>query len=122
MSLPPCVIVHDLDGARAALAPGLPVTLLSATGAGVFAGVGWWRALLTACGHTGPDLLDCGDAPGRALAALRAGQTRLVLRAPAAIRADIAARGALVLAAPPAALDLGQPGAARNLQAWLTQT
>ncbi len=43
---PPAVIVHGLDDARAALAPGRPVTLLSAPGAALYAGCGWWRALV----------------------------------------------------------------------------
>lgn len=43
---PPAVIVHGLDNARTALAPGRPVTLLSAPGAALYAGCGWWRALV----------------------------------------------------------------------------
>jgi len=122
MHLPPAVIVHGLADARAALAPGLPVTLLSAPGAGAYAGVGWWRALVRAAGGT-VDVLDCGDAPGRALEALRGRQRLLVLRAPAAVFVDIAERAARVdatlLAVPPPALDLGARGAARQLEAWL---
>jgi hypothetical protein len=127
MKLPPAVIVHGLDQAQAVLSLGRPVTLLSAPWAGVYAGVGWWRALLAQAGagsgaESAPDVLDCGDAPGRALAALRAGQRRLVLRAPAAVLADIAGRGAMVLAAPPPALDLATPGVLRRLADWLAET
>jgi hypothetical protein len=125
MQLPPAVIVHGLAQARAALAPGLAVTLLSAPGAACYAGVGWWRALVAeaAAGRlVPPDILDCGDAPVRALEALRAGQIRLVLRSPD-LFADVAARaaacGATVLGAAPEALDLAQRGAARRLTAWL---
>ena len=37
MILPPAVIIHGLPHAQAALAPGLPVTLLSAPWAACFA-------------------------------------------------------------------------------------
>jgi len=126
MKLPPAVIVHGLAQAQAALAPGLPVTLLSAPGAAVYAGAGWWRALVLAASQdqqAPPDILDCGTAPGRALEALRVGQRRLVLRAEPRIFDDLAGRaaslGAVLLAEPPPSLDLAAPGAARRLAAWL---
>ncbi len=126
MKLPPAVMVHGLEQARAALAPGLPVTLLSGPGAGAYAGVGWWLALIAhAAGTATPPLhiLDCGEATGRALEALRAGQQRLVLSAPPTLFADIAARaasiGAIVLPAAPASLDLSRPGTVRRLTDWL---
>ena len=124
----PAVIVHGLDMARAALAPGRPVTLLSAEGAAAYAGVGWWQALVRAARADFPDtevfdILDCGFAPGRALEALRAGHTRLVLRADPRVWTDIAertaARGGVLLATAPEALDLAEPGAGRRLEAWL---
>ncbi len=127
---PPAIIVHGLDHAHAALAGGGPVTLLSAPGAGVYAGCGWWRAVMRAArqAHPGldfPDILDCGDAPGRALAALRAGQALLVLTCAPVIWADIAGRavrqGATLLAVPPPALDLAKPGATQQLRAWIAQ-
>lgn len=127
-TLPPAVIVHGLAMAQAALAPGLPVTLLSARGAAVYAGVGWWQALVRAAagGREIPDILDCGDAPGRALEALRAGQRRIVLQAAPSEWGDIAGRaagiGTIVLAEAPASLDLGRPGAERLLAAWLGQS
>ena len=126
MKLPPAVIVHGLAQAQAALAPGLPVTLLSAPGAAVYAGAGWWRALVLAASQdqqVPPDILDCGTAPGRALEALRVGQRRLVLRADPRLFEDLAGRaaslGAVLLAEPPPSLDLGAPAAARRLAAWL---
>ena len=126
MKLPPAVIVHGLEHARAALAPGVAVTLLSAPAAGVYAGVGWWRALVAAAAHgtvAPPDVLDCGDATGRALEALRAGQRLLVLRADPALFRDVAERaaqlGAAVLPEAPPALDLARRGALRHLDAWL---
>lgn len=126
MTLPPAVIVHGLAQARAALAPGLAVTLLSAPGAAQYAGVGWWRALVEAAAAGGalpPDILDCGAAPGRVLEALRMGQRRLVLRARPDVFADLRQRaaslGGVLMPDPPASLDLAQPGATRHLTAWL---
>ncbi len=128
--LPPAVVVHGLAMAQAvlAVAAGRPLTLLSGVGAGCYAGVGWWMALAAAARAAAPggavaDVLDCGDAPGRALEALRAGQGIIVLRADPMVWADIAGRagalGRVLLAAPPPALDMAQRGAARRLSAWL---
>jgi hypothetical protein len=121
--LPRAVVVHGVEDARLALAPGLPVTLLSAPGAAIWAGVGWWRSLimLAAQEHAADicDVLDCGDAPGRAMAALRAGQRRLVLDPACPAFARVASLGGLVLARRPPALDLGVRGEARRLKAWL---
>ena len=130
MKRPPAVIVHGLGMARAALSLGHPLTLLSGEGAGAYAGVGWWQALVRAARAECPalpvqDILDCGFASGRALEALRAGQTLLVLRAEPTIWSDIfgraRAQGAELLAEPPPALDLGKRGALRRLPAWLSQ-
>ena len=121
MNFPPAVVVHGLRDARVALAPGWPVTLLSARGAAVFAGCGWWRAVMAAAGAE-IDILDCADAPGQAMAALRIGQRRIVLDpgpAFAAVSAAAATMDAVVLAERPVALDLGQRGAERRLRAWL---
>jgi len=128
MSPPPAIIVHGLAMARLAVAAGQPVTLLSAEGAGAYAGVGWWQALMRAVRLECPGLevhhiLDCGSTPGRALEALQGGQVNLVLRAEPRVWDDIAWRvaqqGGALLAAPPPALDLGKPGADRQLPAWL---
>jgi hypothetical protein len=82
------LIVHGLGEATAALAEaqaqGRGVTLLSAPGAALYAGCGWWRALIEAARARHPDvpcidILDCADGTGQALAALRIGLTRLVL-------------------------------------------
>ncbi len=126
MSLPPAVTIHSAAHAEAALAPGLPVTLLSAPGAVLYAGAGWWRALIAAAGPPKgtPDILDCADAPGRALEALRLCQPLLVLSARRDIWDDIADRagrqGAKLLAARPPALDLADRGALRLLDHWLS--
>jgi hypothetical protein len=128
MILYPAVVVHGLEQARSALRPGLPVTLLSAPGAAVFAGCLWWRSLVGQARAEFPDavlhdVLDCADAPGQAMAALRVGQRALVLdpacAAFAAVDSAAASLGAAVLAARPPALDLAEYGAARRLSRWL---
>jgi len=124
MRLPPAVIVHRLSDARTALGLGLPVTLLSAPGAAVYAGCGWWRALVERVREENPgvpvrDILDCGEASGQAMAALRVRQQLLVLlpSAPSwsAVAAMAEAAGGCVLPLAPPALDLAQPGAAQHL-------
>jgi hypothetical protein len=69
------------------------------------------------------DILDCGPAPGLAMAALRVGQRQLVLdpACPAftAVSAAAAGLGAVVLATRPPALDLAEPGASRRLVGWV---
>ena len=128
MILYPAVVVHGLAQARSALRPALPVTLLSAPGAALFAGCLWWRALVGQARAEFPAavlavVLDCADAPGQAMAALRVGQRVLVLDpacpAFAAVAAAAAGLGATVLAARPPALDLADDGAARRLASWL---
>ena len=124
----PAVIVHGLAHARLALAVGSPVTLLSAPGAALYAGCGWWRAVVQQARAEFPDvavadILDCGEGSGQALAALRIGQRFLVLwpSAPGwdAVAAIAAERGGAVLPAAPPALDLAARGAERRLHDWL---
>jgi hypothetical protein len=123
MKLPPAVIIHSLEDARAALAPGRPVTLLSARGAALYGGCLWWAELMKAAGGRKISLLDCADAPGRALEALRLGLPGIVLRCETAayeVVAGIAAgQNAILLAQAPPALDLSQRNALRKLSAWL---
>ncbi len=124
----PAVIVHGLAEARLALSVGLPVTLLSAPGAALHAGCGWWRALVRQAraefsSVKVAEVLDCGDGAGQALAALRMGQRSLVL-SPAvpgwdAVAAIAAEQGGEVLTAAPPALDMQQRGATRRLHNWL---
>lgn len=121
-SLPPAICVHSKGQAALALAAKRPVTLLSAPAAAVFAGPAWWRALIASCGAAGPDVLDCADAPGRALEAIALGCRFIILcDCPAwreiAERAAVA--GSVLLAERPASLDLGDPTAARHIDAWL---
>jgi hypothetical protein len=120
MRLPPCIVIHGLAHARLALAPGRPVTLLSAPGAALYAGCGWWRAVIAAAQTDAPDILDCADAPGRALEALSIGCRRMVLLpCPAWDAVADRAAGALLLRERPPALDLAAPGASRRIAAWL---
>lgn len=124
MILPPAVTIHGLAHARAALAPGLPVLLLSAPGAASYAGCGWWRALVGAAleGRGVPDALDCGAAPGRALEGLSIGCKLLILQ-PCPAFEDVAERasrlGGRLLPARPESLDMRQRGAEHHLAAWL---
>lgn len=127
--LPPAVIINGLAEGHAALAPSLPVTLVSAPAAAIFAGAAWWLAMVGELrrGHPGfgfPDVLDCADAPGLAAQALRLRQRRIVFSSPfpglvARIAALGAECGAEVLPCLPPALDLGQPGARHRLATWL---
>jgi hypothetical protein len=122
------VIVHGLDDARRVLAVGRPVTLLSAPGAALYGGCGWWAALARLARAEFPDvpvtdILDCGDGSGAALAALRIGQRMLILARSAPGWDEVAAiasgQGGDVLAVAPEALDMARRGAARRLHDWL---
>ncbi|HLN22662.1 MAG TPA: hypothetical protein VK558_01620 [Patescibacteria group bacterium] len=110
----PHVIVHTLAHARAALAAcaetGLPTTLSSPPDAARSLGVGYCLSLAEMAGAA-DFVVDCGDAPGLALAALRGGARRVrVVAAPAVMvkLADIADQlGARIETQPPAdILDL----------------
>jgi hypothetical protein len=123
----PAVIVHGIDQVRQALRPGRPVVLLSGLGAALYAGTGWWRAMMDIGQAEFPgtvlaDILDCAAAPGRAMDALRAGQRAIRLDAsvPAwsrvlAIADSLDAR---IFAERPPAIDLGH-GDGWRLDRWL---
>ena len=124
----PAVVVHGLPDARAALAAGRAVTLLSAPGAALFAGCGWWRAVIGRARAeyadvAADDVLDCADASGLALGALRSGQRLIVLEPVApgwqSVASIAASLGGAVLAARPPALDMADRGATRRLHGWL---
>ncbi len=74
-------IVGSLDEARAVLADAKidrPVRIQSPAGAAGLHGIGWWLALTRLLADEFPGInieaaLHCGDSPGLALAALRAG-------------------------------------------------
>ena len=124
------MIVHGARDVAFALevAAGRPIILLSAPGAAGFLGVAGFLAMLAPRGALPLAILDAGDAPGHALAALRAGVPRVVL-APAvpafAALADLATgMGARLLPAAPPALDLarvdfGKPQGRMHLARWL---
>jgi delta 1-pyrroline-5-carboxylate dehydrogenase len=117
----PAIVVHSLAHAvgalRAAARVGRPIILLSAPEAGVYAGPGWFGALVEAAREAVPDarfsaILDCGDQAGAALAAIRAQIERVIFTG----RADVASRLAdiarqhgvrLETTRPAAVLDLG---------------
>ena len=76
---PPAVVIHSLANARLALSRQRPVTLLSAPAAALYAGCLWWRELIAAAATECPAFLDCADAPGRAVEALRLGLRGIIL-------------------------------------------
>ncbi len=117
----PVIIVHSLPHAIAALsaaaAAGRSITLASAPEAGIYAGAGWFGALIAAAREAVPAarcsaILDCGGDAGAAQAAIRAGIESIVFTGRTGVAerlADIAGqRGVRLLATTPAAaLDLG---------------
>jgi hypothetical protein len=118
----PVIIVHALGHAvaalRAAAAARRPVVLSSAPGAGGYAGAGWFRALVEAARAAVPEarfsaFLDCGDAAGPALAALRAEVEGVLFIG----RADVAGRLADIARQHGARLDTVRPAAALDLGA-----
>ena len=127
MNLPPAIVVRGLTEVRAALAPGLPVTLLSAPGTACHAGIGWWRALAGLARAEARaavvDVLDCADAPGEAIEALRAGCRIVVLAPDMPAWPDVAARaalaGATLLGRRPPALDPSRIWDVGQVVGWL---
>jgi hypothetical protein len=103
--------------------------LLSAPGAALYAGCGFWRALMERARQEFPgaavmDVLDCAGGSGQALGAVRIGQKLLVLERTApgwqAVAAIAAQLGGTVLAAAPPAIDLARRGMERQLRSWLS--
>ena len=114
----PAVVVHGRAHAEWALrvAAGRPLLLLSAPGAALNAGPGWFRHVLeqAAAAHPGAPFsaaLDCAAAPGAALAALRAGFKLVIFDvghpAGASLLGAAEEAGAEILGERPAALDIG---------------
>ncbi len=114
----PAVMVHGREHAVRALsiAAGRPVLLLSAPGAALSTGPGWFKAVLdqAAAEHPGANFtaaLDCAAAPGAALAALRAGFKLVIFDlchpSAASVLGAAAEAGAEVLGSRPEALDMG---------------
>jgi hypothetical protein len=116
---PVCFTVHSLAHVRAALEAGRdsgrPVVILSAAGAGAFAGAEWFLGLIRQAEAAFPDMafaaiLDCGDRGGDVLAALKAGAHQIVFTghpdAARRLRAIAAETGAEILDMRPSAIDL----------------
>jgi hypothetical protein len=118
----PAIAVHSLVHAVAALetaaARDRDIIVLSAPNAGIYAGAGWWRAMIEAARDAVPGarfsaILDCGDDAGAVQAALRAGVEAAIFTG----RADVAERLAaiaqqtgvsLLTTRPQPLLDLGE--------------
>ena len=127
------MLVHGLAQARLAVEAARrtgrsSLLLLSSADAACHMGAAWWLALVRAAVADAPDLplydlLDCGDAAGRALQALRLGSRGLILDGSCPQRPAVLERasplGARVLERRPAHLDLGRRGAERRLEDWL---
>ena len=114
----PAVVVHGRAQAEWALrvAAGRPLLLLSAPGAALNAGPGWFRHILEQAAATHPGApfsaaLDCAAAPGAALAALRAGFKLVIFDlghpSGASVLGAAEEAGAEILGIRPEALDLG---------------
>ncbi len=114
------IVVHSLADAHAAVkaaaALGVPVTLMSAPGAALYVGPLWFKALVREACAAAPEarvtaVLDCADAPGAVLAALRAGLKCVRFSGTGEVRerlaAIAAAEGASLDDDVPADLDLG---------------
>ncbi len=128
------VIRSAAEGAAALRLAPAGLLLLSAEGAAAALGARGWRALVAraaadAPGATFADALCCGDAPGLALDALRAGCRVLILEgrhaAFPAVAGAAAEAGATLLPVRPPALDLRgfdltKPYGAARLAQWLT--
>ncbi len=89
------IIIHGIDDARTAAAAarslGAAVRLASAPGAVSYAGASWFAEIIAAVRSEFPDVtieavLDCGDAPGHAMAALRTGVTSIRFSGPRRVR------------------------------------
>ncbi len=117
--MPLTFIVHDIDHARMAVRAAredrAPVSLLSAPGAAAYLGPGYFHALVEIVAAEYPavpvtGILDCGDAAGYAMAALREGVDTVIFTGPEEVRRKLVAiadDAAAVLAGPPRdAIDL----------------
>ncbi len=97
---PVIIVIHSLDHGRRALAAaaaaGVPVRLRSAPNAAAYAGAAWFQEVVRAAMDEHPDAaveasLDCGDAAGLAMAALRQGIGLVRFTGRRAVRDKIAA-------------------------------
>ena len=127
------MLVHGLAQARLAIKAARhmgrsSLLLLSSADAACHMGAAWWLALVREAAADAPDLslhdlLDCGDAAGRAMQALRLGSRGLILDGSCPQRPAVLERAgpldARVLDRRPAHLDLGRRGTERRLETWL---
>jgi hypothetical protein len=102
-----------------AAAAGRAIVLLSAPDAGIYAGPGWFKALIDAAREAVPGaqysaILDCGDDAGAAQGAIRAGIEAVIFTG----RADVAERLAAIAAASDSRLLTLRPEAALDLGRW----
>jgi hypothetical protein len=118
----PVIVIHSLAHAvgalKASARAGHPIILLSASEAGIYAGPGWFRALMAAAREAAPDarfsaILDCGDQAGAALAAIRAQIEGVIFTG----RADVASRLADIARQHGVRLETTRPAAALDLSA-----
>jgi len=124
MRQPPAVTIYSRAQAQAAIEAAGPagVLLLSAPGAAGVLGPAWFVAMV---GSHAASALDCGDAPGHALAALRFGIRRIILARPGpALLSCATEMGAELMAERPPSLDLfdwnfDRPQARAALRSWL---
>jgi delta 1-pyrroline-5-carboxylate dehydrogenase len=110
-------LAHAIGALKAAARAARPAILLSAPDAGIYAGPGWFGAIIEAAREAVPGarfsaLLDCGDRPGAALAAIRAHIEGVIFTGRTDVGhrlADLAAQHGvrLVTDRPAAGLDLG---------------
>ena len=80
-------LIHGVADLRRVLSRAVPPVLVSAPGAAGYQGIGWWLALLRLARAEFPAVafeavLDCGNAPGLALAAIRSGVPAVRVKAP----------------------------------------
>ncbi len=127
--------IHSLADARAAVQAaherGVRLVLVSAPDAGGYAGAAWFDQVVRQAAADHPDVavtavLDCGDAPGHVLAALRQGVKAVRFTGDPSLAerlADIAsAYAATVTTAPVEALDLrGTRDALAACRDWLAR-
>ena len=117
--LPRAIVIHSLAHAITALEAaeeaGAPITLLSPPDFAAYGGAGFFNAIVRRARAKVPAarsdaVLDCGDAPGVALEALRAGVEAVRFGGKPAVRKKIAeiaaAHGAQLFTVRPHALDL----------------
>ncbi|HWE73659.1 MAG TPA: hypothetical protein VG328_10910 [Stellaceae bacterium] len=109
------IVIHSLADARAALAAaascGRNVILASAPSAALQAGPGWFKAVIEEVCQAYPQvgvtaILDCGDQPGAAMAALRLGLKNLRFHGGAEAGAKLEGMGAIFAPRAEASLDL----------------